>query len=163
MTVHDDKLSSERLLEIGHEVRRIASTLARLQHGESIGLAAPPDERQESDSVVPVEVVQSIIRARRMRDHYFKDAPFADPAWDMILDLFEAELTGRRVAVCSLCIGAAVPATTALRWINTLCEKGMLVRRNDPLDGRRVFVELSPQTSAVARRFFADAPRPPII
>ncbi len=34
------------------------------------------------------------------------------------------------------------PATTALRWIKTLTDNGLFVRRADPTDGRRVFIEL---------------------
>jgi len=58
--------------------------------------------------------------------------------------------------VSSLCIAAAVPATTALRWLKTMTDKGLFVRRADPHDGRRVFVELSPATSVAMRRYFAD-------
>jgi DNA-binding MarR family transcriptional regulator len=92
--------------------------------------------------------IRAMIRARRMRDQFFKGDLFADPAWDMLLDLMAARLEQRRVAVSSLCIAAAVPPTTALRWIKTLCEQGLFVRVADPQDGRRVFIELSDSTAA---------------
>jgi DNA-binding MarR family transcriptional regulator len=79
----------------------------------------------------------------------------------MMLELFHAELTHRRVPVSNLCSAAAVPATTALRWLKMLVEKHVLVRRDDPLDGRRVYVELEPQASDALKRYFgviADAP-----
>jgi DNA-binding MarR family transcriptional regulator len=47
------------------------------------------------------------------------------------------------MAVSSLCIGSAVPATTALRWIKSLEGKGLIVRTPDPYDGRRIFISLS--------------------
>ena len=72
---------------------------------------------------------------------------FADPAWDMLLDLLQAEIAQLRVPVSSLCIAAAVPATTALRWLKTMTDQGIFRRRADPHDGRRVFVELSPEAS----------------
>jgi hypothetical protein len=53
----------------------------------------------------------------RLRSQHFVPALFADPAWDILLDLAAARIDGRMVAVSSLCIAAAVPATTALRWI----------------------------------------------
>ena len=62
----------------------------------------------------------------------------------MLLDLLQAEIAQHRVPVSSLCIAAAVPATTALRWIKTMTDAGLFKRRADPHDGRRVFVELSP-------------------
>jgi len=48
-----------------------------------------------------------------MRARYFRDELFADPAWDMLLDLLQAEIAQLRVPVSSLCIAASVPATTA--------------------------------------------------
>src|SRR5919107_3401876 len=91
--------------------------------------------------------IRQLIRDRRLRDHFFRGALFADPAWDMLLELMAARLEGRRVAVSSLCIAAAVPATTALRWVKTLTDQGLFVRRADPQDGRRVYVELAPEAS----------------
>ena len=155
MTAQKNGLSTERLLEISGEVSRIASTLARLSTERD--LSGPEVPVGEDPPMVSVESVRSVIRARRLRDRYFEAELFADPAWDMMLDLLEGELSHRRVAVSSLCVGAAVPPTTALRWIKTLVEKGMFVRRNDPLDGRRVYVELSPAASLSLRRYFNDA------
>ena len=91
-----------------------------------------------------------------MRSRFFADDLFADPAWDMLLDLLQAEIAQLRVPVSSLCIAAAVPATTALRWLKTMTDKGMFVRRADPHDGRRVFVELAPDASVALRRYFAQ-------
>ena len=91
--------------------------------------------------------MRSIIRARRLRDQFFRGGLFADPAWDMLLDLFAARLEGTRVAVSSLCIAAAVPATTALRWIKALTDRGLFVRSADPQDGRRVYIALSDEVA----------------
>ena len=71
-----------------------------------------------------------------------------------MLDLLQAEISHLRVSVSSLCIAAAVPATTALRWLKTLVSQGIFVRRADPHDGRRVFVELAPDASHALRRYF---------
>lgn len=160
MTAQNNGLSTERLLEISDEVSRIANTLARLSteqdlsgNGAKLNDGAPAPE-------ISVEAVRAVIRARRLRSRYFEDELFADPAWDMMLDLLEAELSHRRVAVTSLCVGSAVPPTTALRWIKTLSAKGLFVRRNDPLDGRRVYVELSSGSSLALRRYFAEIAKP---
>jgi DNA-binding MarR family transcriptional regulator len=103
-----------------------------------------------------VEIVRSVIRARRLRARYFHEELFADPAWDMLLDLLQAEIAQLRVPVSSLCIAAAVPATTALRWLKTMVSQGLFHRRADPHDGRRVFVELAPEASQALRRYFAE-------
>jgi hypothetical protein len=155
--------NAERLRQLSEEVSRIASTLARL----STGPAAPirPIEKSSAADVPPlsVETVRSVIRARRMRARYFRDELFADPAWDMLLDLLQAEIAQLRVPVSSLCIAASVPATTALRWLKTMVSEGIFVRRADPHDGRRVFVELAPEASQALRRYFADVGQPAVI
>ena len=58
-----------------------------------------------------------------------------------------ARIEGKRVAVSSLCIAAAVPATTALRWIKMLTDRGLFIRSADPQDGRRVYIELSDEAA----------------
>ena len=77
----------------------------------------------------------------------------------MLLDLMAARLEGQPVAVSSLCIASAVPATTALRWIRTLTESGLLVRVADPRDGRRVFIDLSDQTARSLADYLRSARR----
>lgn len=149
--------SSLRLIELSEEVGRLARQLAALA-GERPGpppllplpaLDLPPAPAPPSpDKTISAGTLRAIIRARRLRDQFFDAGLFADPAWDILLDLTAARKERQEVPVSSLCIAAAVPPTTALRWINTLTERGMLLRRADPLDGRRVFIGLSEPTAA---------------
>lgn len=105
-----------------------------------------PDVRQGDPATA--DRVRSILKARRMRDQFFERELFADPAWDILLELYLADLMQYRMSIGSLCIGAAVPATTALRWIKLLERKGVIMRNADPGDGRRVFVSLSDRSHA---------------
>jgi DNA-binding MarR family transcriptional regulator len=73
---------------------------------------------------------------------------FADPAWDILLDLYAERHSPRACAVTNLCQAAHVPATTALRWIARLEAHGCITRSPDPTDGRRVYVHLTPETLA---------------
>lgn len=77
----------------------------------------------------------------------------------MLLDLAAARLEGTRVSVSSLCIAAAVPTTTALRWIRSLSEAGLFVRATDVNDARRTWIGLSDAAHAAMmawlRRFAA--------
>lgn len=102
--------------------------------------------------------VQKLLGLRRKRDQFFGSELFADPAWDILLELYAAELGQRRLSVSSLGVGAAVPPTTALRWIKTLEKKGMIRRTADPFDGRRVFVALTPESVHTLDEFFASVP-----
>jgi DNA-binding MarR family transcriptional regulator len=73
-----------------------------------------------------------------------------------MLSLFHAELAQHRMSVSQLTAASQVPTTTAIRWMNALVDQGILVRRPDPCDARRVFVELTPETSASLRQYFRD-------
>ena len=98
--------------------------------------------------------LRDIIKQRRLRDRFFQPDLFADPAWDMLLDLKAAAHEGQQVSVSSLFIAAAVPPTTALRWTTAMTESGMLLRRLDISDARRVFIELSTETSSKLDDYF---------
>lgn len=142
---------SVRLQRLNEEVARIADTLARLTRGEDLeqrpGVRDPglayrgPEDGKALD--VSAQEIRTVIRSRRMRAQFFAEELFADPAWDMLLDLFAAGLERRRVSVSSLCIAAAVPPTTALRWIGTLHDAGLFERHADPNDRRRAYIALS--------------------
>lgn len=100
------------------------------------------------------KVVRSVQRARRSRDYCFDPALFADPAWDMLLELYASHVEQRRISVSSLCVAAHVPATTALRWIAKLEQDGLAVRRDDPNDGRRSWIELTMDGVERMTRYF---------
>ncbi len=156
----DKARATARLQQLSEEVGRIANVLAALSEHEAAAAAmaavgGPPNGEEALDA----GFIRSIIRVRRLRDHFFRSDLFADPAWDMLLDLMAARVERQRVAVSSLCIAAAVPPTTALRWIKSLCDEGLFVRVADPEDGRRVFIELSAETAARMEAFLKSAQR----
>lgn len=101
-------------------------------------------------------LVRKIIRMRRLRSKYFEEDLFADPAWDMLLDLAAARAEHKRVSVTSLCIASGVPPTTALRWISQMTEAGLLERVEDDTDRRRAFISLTEKSARAIARYFAD-------
>jgi hypothetical protein len=155
--------NAARLRQLSDEVSRIAATLSRLSTGPSAVQRPAPAAPVADLPQLSADTVRAVIRARRVRARYFSEELFADPAWDMLLDLLQAEIAHLRVPVSSLCIAAAVPATTALRWLKTMVGEGLFVRRADPHDGRRVFVELAPEASQALRRYFAEVGQVPLI
>lgn len=114
-----------------------------------------PFPTKEPETRVDAKSIRNLIKLRRLRDSFFDKDLFADPAWDILLDLMAATLEGQNVSVSSLCIAAAVPPTTALRWITAMTESGMLLRRQDPEDARRVFIILSDEVIAKLNDYFA--------
>lgn len=157
MTAHSRELETEKLLQLSDQVNRIANNLARLS-AEARVTDVPAALLSAADEALPeikIETVRTVIRARRLRDNFFDGDLFADPAWDILLDLFQAELSQRRVAVSSLCIAASVPATTAIRWIKSMIDKGLIVKQADPLDGRRQWVALTEKSKRAMCQYFA--------
>jgi DNA-binding MarR family transcriptional regulator len=84
-----------------------------------------------------------VLRNRRLRSRYLPADLFADPAWDILLDLFAADAEGQAVSVTSACVAAAVPVTTAQRWLRELERQGLVQRSQDSGDRRRVLVRIS--------------------
>lgn len=154
---------TRRLQQLSEEVGRIARALASLS-AEGLDEALRRDgvsdrmsgyrAEPEGGRGVSAEAIRSVIRTRRLRERFFAAELFADPAWDMLLDLMAARIERIQVAVSSLCIAASVPPTTALRWIRTMTDNGLFIRRADPADGRRVFIELSDQAAAGMTGYF---------
>ncbi len=99
-------------------------------------------------------LLEKIAQNRRKRESFFGDGLFADPAWDMILDLAIARARFRRVSVTSLCIASGVPSTTALRWISVMVARGIFQRENDDSDRRRAFISLTDAGSLKVARYF---------
>jgi DNA-binding MarR family transcriptional regulator len=169
---HDTSKTVEaaRLRRLNDEVARIAETLVQLTRREAetalperpagltgdgkAAFGTPPD-----DTRIDPHAIRRVIRARRLREQFFDPGMFEDPAWDMLLDLFAAELEGAQVSVSSLCIAAAVAPTTALRWIAKMTEAGLFERRPDPFDRRRAFMALSPRAREGMRNYVMAATR----
>ncbi|MEG3177102.1 hypothetical protein U1872_12740 [Sphingomonas sp. RB3P16] len=153
-----------RLQRLHEEVARIAETLTRLTRTEQDprgdgravaepGLSYRLPTPEPAAPVVTAREIRDMIRARRVRDQYFGAGLFEDPAWDMLLDLFAAELERAQVSVSSLCIAAAVAPTTALRWIARMTDAGLFERQPDPFDRRRAFMGLSRRASHGMRSY----------
>ncbi len=173
----EDRLTLLRLTE---QVSEIAVRLERLG-----GTAAAAPERDSSDSAFRFEspkrvftsndedssdrlvratrpalpdprLVRRIIRQRQLRARFFDGDLFADPAWDMLLDLTAARAEHARVSVTSLCIASSVPPTTALRWIGQMTDAGLLMRVEDETDRRRAFITLTDRATDAMARYFAE-------
>jgi hypothetical protein len=100
-------------------------------------------------------LVRQIIRQRQLRARFFDSELFADPAWDMLLDLCAARAEHGQVSVTSLCIASGVPPTTALRWIGQMTEAGLLQRIGDESDRRRAFITLTEHAADAMARYFS--------
>jgi DNA-binding MarR family transcriptional regulator len=131
----------------GHELARLAGGLVRSA------------ERRVDIAIGPLAA--ACYAERRCRDRVFDDPHlFGEPAWDILLDIASAEARGERLQVTSVCIGACVPETTALRWIGVLEKRDLLRKEHDLSDQRRSFVRLTAKGARKLGEYFARlAPR----
>lgn len=144
--------STDRLRSIHQDVTRLAATLRELVDPDAPRIVALPG--------VGAAAVRALIRRRRLRERFFEAELFADPAWDILLDLYASHLEGRRVCVSSLCYAAEVPATTALRWIGSMSDKGLLERHADTGDKRRHFIRLTDRAISGMNSYFLSLTGP---
>ncbi|APE28179.1 winged helix DNA-binding protein [Aurantiacibacter gangjinensis] len=112
--------------------------------------------RRSKTPLPSARLVRKIIAARKARARFVDPNLFADPAWDMLLDLTAARVEHQRVSVTSLCIASGVPPTTALRWIGQMVDAGLFERVDDELDRRRAFIRLTDKAADAMARYFAE-------
>ena len=167
------------LLRLSEQVNQIAGRIDRLEapiamdpatdEPSAFRLQAPEQSFSGKDGANTARLVRAarpplpdprmirrIIRQRQLRARFFDAGLFADPAWDMLLDLTAARAEHIRVSVTSLCIASEVPPTTALRWIAQMTEAGLFDRVEDDTDRRRAFIALSDKAADAMARYFAD-------
>lgn len=89
-------------------------------------------------------LAKSVYALRRRRDSALEiKGLFGEPAWDILLDLYIAQMSRADLQVSSVCIEAGVPSTTILRWIARLEQEGLVYRASDKGDARRRYVRLT--------------------
>lgn len=127
----------------GRELNTFVNLLSRLIN--TIG------EAQDGPRKLPernlTTIAENLYRLRRRRDalmtERFGADIFADPAWDILLDLYIHNSRNQDVSVTSVCAASMVPITTALRYITLLSDRGMIERSKNPKDGRSYLLRLS--------------------
>ena len=145
------EMALRELCDLQAQATRLAVTIQSLDMPR---LHSSPNEGRYDE-----KLVRSILKARLDRGRFFSPELFADPAWDMLLALYAAELGQQRVPVSSLCVASNVPMTTALRWISQLERENLIERRPDPFDARRFFLSLTRKAAEAMAQYFADTPR----
>ena len=156
------------LLRLTEQVGGIAERLERMKSGfadreggisgdRAFRVESPPSAyRGERPPLPDPRLVRRIIQQRHLRGKFFDASMFADPAWDILLDLTAARGEHVRVSVTSLCIASGVPPTTALRWIGQMVDTGLLERVEDEEDRRRAFIALTEKAEDAMARYFAE-------
>ncbi len=123
-------------------------SLLRSHLAPTVGRVTRVDER--------AELAKEIHDARRARDRLFPSEMFADPAWDILLILYWSNHAEQRMTITNVCAAAAVPPTTALRWIESLCGAGLVRKARHPTDARVRWLDLTPDANEKLDQYFDD-------
>lgn len=118
-------------------------------------LRSPANELAPSGEDIALANARAMMRRRLLRQQLL-GAPelFGDPAWEMLVDLFIHECERKPISVTSLCVTPSIPMSSAIRLCQKLCDAHLIRRKPDLYDGRRVFIELSPDISHRIRAYF---------
>lgn len=160
------------LLRLTEQVQKISSKLEELnqsvRRGENVNPPSHGISRQElgieenhltpkSKSKLPSSYyIRKIIRERHARARFFDGDLFADPAWEILLELTASHIEKSKVSVTSLCMAAGVPPTSGLRWIGQMSDAGLLLRYEDEKDKRRAFITLSDKALSAMAQYFHE-------
>lgn len=141
--------------------------LAALAQASEQGANAPPlrisnpSREWEPGQAEPspdelVSFVRSIMRSRQRRAEYLDTALFADPCWDILLELTSAGLMKTPVPTSSACAAAQVPFSTALRHVRHLVANGLIQRWPDRNDKRRTLLALDAKILEAMVRYLSS-------
>ena len=129
--------------------------------GQRLQLMATVEPMGEALTEVPRRVLREaadrMLSRRRLREGFFGSEMFGEPAFDLLLDLFVQEVDGLHAFTTSLALASGAPMTTALRQIAMLVDRGFVRRVPDPVDRRRVMLQLTEQGSGVMRDYLTAA------
>jgi len=145
----------ELLAEITRLRTQVSELTAALNKGKVSPIAGSMPARSHA------RLIKNVIDARNRRGAFLSPELFADPAWDILLDLFLAHQSQLKISVSSLCVASNVPSSTALRWVRTLEDQGLVERVADPLDDRRHSIALTQRGIDALAGYFSTLPSPP--
>lgn len=126
------------------------SELKTLRHilFQSDARATPRAASSTDDRTRSITIARQMYKFRRKREdrmsQVFGAGLFADPAWDLLLDLYIHSAEGEKVSISSACLGSAVAETTALRYISEFQKMGVVERHRHEADGRVYLLCLTP-------------------
>lgn len=138
-------LDKANLISFGSQLTQILSVLEKRS-------TLPTNDEGPTEETL-AGTLRILIAARAMRSRHLSGQLFADPAWDIILDLTRAKFENQEVSVSSVCIAASVPMSTALRWVCQMTDSGLIRRWPDPKDRRRDLVALTDNTTANMKKY----------
>nr|NUR37123.1 winged helix-turn-helix transcriptional regulator [Sphingomonas sp.] len=99
--------------------------------------------RLRRPATITEDHILSILIARRGREAVLGSYLFSEPAWDVLLELYAAELGTRTMSVADLARAIDTPESTTARWVDELAGRGLVVQHREPGQSGGPLVSLS--------------------
>jgi hypothetical protein len=128
---------------LGHALRpdlpaeersRLEAMLRRLDHLLRISRDSPSAANGDVDKNM-LDAARRQLRERRERDRLFGSDIVAEPAWNILLELFVAGEEGREVSALAACAELPAPEPAVLRCVAHLVSAKLVVRQADAGSG----------------------------
>lgn len=100
--------------------------------------------------------VRAAKEERSRRAEYFPEELFAEPAWDILLELYAFELVGRSVTERELTERIPVPGSVSIRWLKLLDALSLVTRKVDVVDRTQLRIELTSKALNALDAYFSD-------
>lgn len=90
-------------------------------------VSAPADKAQSAGpELTALEVASRLMAERRSRGQWLNGALFSDPAWDIMINLYVAQVRHGGCTLRRLLVGSSIPPETATRWVAILESEGLV-------------------------------------
>lgn len=153
----------EHIVVTGTQSRRIIQPSSKPRLGRPLNdhrlKDGAPDcfDREEMSDMRALDNAKRTIRRRILRRQLLGPAElFGEPAWDVLIDLFIHECEDKPISVSSLWGATGLSESSSKRVLQKLYAAELIYRMDDPTDGRRQFVRLSPNVANRLRAYFSQ-------
>ena len=164
MTV-SKKIALQEIRLISHAIKSVLPV--EMQYNVSIDNLKKKLEKIEISKLTPrpkttpreneyQDLAAKEANSRRVSNKIFSEFSdiFGEPVWDIMLFIYRETGRDNVVSVTSACYASGVPLTTALRKIAKIEKLELVIRVDDPFDGRRQYLHLTDRGESLMRSYF---------
>lgn len=108
----------------------------------------PRDQSKTTSNATPAEIAQTaelLLSIRQLRNAGLADilGDVDETSWNILLDIYLSNSLGRPVVTADLSMIYAVPKTTITRYVEYLCELGLVKKERDRSNRVRILLSLT--------------------
>jgi len=118
---------------------QLLSWANHLTTAPEVGSEMTEEERHD----LVLRITLAVREACRLRSRIFPNAPFGNPVWEVMRELFIQEMNGFRTSLDNLSLTGELPAATVYDAVDTLVSLGLVERATDRFDFRTQWLSLS--------------------